>query len=293
MRKRVAYIEFPMENDKNTIEKRIDGLNIRFSTKVHSSVGAPSNAYIDVFNLNRTDMDYLATSASTYLKKQRFFRLYAGYEDDVNLVFSGQLLEALPEGNPDVILKIKGLSSLKWWGENMSVSKDNTNMLDLISTATEEMGYVLDVDDATRNSELLSRTKESYSYTGSPMGLLEDIEAEMGGVYADEKSIYVVPENETVHVYSPALVNYKKILLINKNTGMIGIPAPTVAGCTVKILMNTSIRCGDMIELKSERIPSINGRYFVISLAHDGEVRGKNWYTTLNCARFGGANGQQ
>lgn len=292
MRKRVAYIEFPMENDKNVIEKRIDGLNIRFSTKVHSSIGAPSTAYIDIFNLNRTDMDYLATSASTFLKRQRFFKMYAGYEDDVNLMFSGQMLEALPEGNPDVVLKVKGLSSLKWWGENISVSKDNTNMLGLLETAADEMGYVLDIDENTRNSELLTRTKETYSYTGSPMGMLEDIQSEMGGVTTDEKSIYVVPENDTIHVYSPSLVNYKKVLLVNKYTGMIGIPTPTVAGCTVKILLNTSIRCGDMIDLVSERIPSINGKYFVISISHDGEVRGKTWYTTLNCARFGGANGQ-
>ena len=292
MRKRIAYIEFPSEFDENTIEKRIDGLNIRFSTKVYSNTGAPSNAYIDVYNLNRSDVDYLATSASTYLKRQRYFRLYAGYEGDVNLVFSGQILEALPEGNPDVVLKIKGLSSLKWWGETMSISKDNTNMTDLITEATDKMGYVLDIDENTRGCEFLTKTKESYSYTGSPMGMLYDIQQNCAGVGTDDKSIYIVPENETIHVYSPNLVNYKRVLLVNKNTGMIGIPAPTVEGCTVKILMNTSVRCGDAIELQSERIPSINGRYFIISVAHDGEVRGKNWYTTLTCSRFGGKNGQ-
>lgn len=292
MRKRVAYIEFPSEYDNNTIEKRIDGLNIRFSTKVYSSVGMPSNAYIDVFNLNRDDVDYLATSANTYLKRQRYFRLYAGYEDDVNLVFSGQILEALPEGNPDVVLKIKGLSSLKWWGETMSVSKDNTNMTDLLTEATNQMGYVLDIDDNTRGCEFLTRNKESYSFTGSPMEMINDIQMSVGGVGTDDKSVYIVPENETIHVYSPHLVNYKKVLLINKNTGMVGIPAPTVSGCNVKILLNTSVRCGDAIEIKSERIPSINGRYFILSVAHDGEVRGKSWYTTLTCSRFGGSSGK-
>lgn len=292
MRKRIAYIEFPSEFNRNTIEKRIDGLNIRFSTKVYSNSGAPSNAYIDVYNLNRTDVDYLATSASTYLKRQRYFRLYAGYEGDVNLVFSGQILEALPEGNPDVVLKIKGMSSLKWWGETMTVSKDNTTIMDLIAEATDKMGYVLDVDENTRSCEFLTKQKDSYSFTGSPMEMLADLQQSMGGTGVDDKSVYIVPENETVHVFSPNLVRYKKVLLINKNTGMIGIPAPTNYGCTVKILLNTSVRCGDMIELKTERIPSINGRYFVISVAHDGEIRGKNWYTTLTCSRFGGSNGQ-
>lgn len=287
MRKRIAYIEFPSEYDNNTIEKRIDGLNIRFSTQVNVSSGMPSNAYIDVFNLNRDDIDYLATSASTFLKRQRFFRLYAGYEGDVNLLFSGQVMEALPEGNPDVVLKIKGLSSLKWWGESISISKDKTTMLDLLTEAADKMGYVLDIDDNTRQCEFLTKTKESYSFTGSPMALLNDIQAQMGGVSSDDKAVYVVPENETIHVYSPNLTAYKKVLLINKDTGMIGLPAPTVVGCNVKILLNTSIRCGDMVEIKSERIPSINGRYFVISLSHEGEVRGKNWYTSLICSRFG------
>lgn len=293
MRKRVAYIEFPSEYDNNTVEKRIDGLNIRFTTKVNSEIGMPSNAYIDVFNLNRDDVDYLATSASTFLKRQRFFRLYAGYEGDVNLLFSGQILEALPEGNPDVILKIRGMSALKWWGETMSVSKDNTSMAELLETAANEMGYVLDIDDNTRNCEMLQKKKETFSFTGSPMELLNEIQSELGGVTANEKSVYIVPENETIHVYAPELMTYKKILLVNKDTGMIGIPSPTVVGCNVKILLNTSIRCGDLIELKSERIPSINGRYSVISLAHEGEIRGKNWYTTLTCRRLGVTNGQQ
>ena len=292
MRKRIAYIEFPSEYNKNTIEKRIDGLNIRFNTTIYSAVGNPSNTYIDVFNLNRSDVDYLATSASTFLKRQRFFRLYAGYEGDVNLMFSGQILEALPEGNPDVVLKIKGLSGLKWWGENVSVSKDNTNMLELLQTAADEMGYTLDIDDNVRDNELLQRTKETYSYTGSAMGLLTDIQNEIGGVTADEKSIYIVPENDTIHVYDPNKMNYKKVLLVNKYTGMIGIPAPTVAGCRVKILLNTSVRCGNMIDLVSERIPSINGKYFIISIEHQGEVRGKNWYTTLDCARWEVQNGK-
>ena len=292
MRKRIAYIEFPSEYNKNTIEKRIDGLNIRFNTTIYSAVGNPSNTYIDVFNLNRSDVDYLATNASTFLKRQRFFRLYAGYEGDVNLMFSGQILEALPEGNPDVVLKIKGLSGLKWWGENVSVSKDNTNMLELLQTAADEMGYTLDIDDNVRDNELLQRTKETYSYTGSAMGLLTDIQNEIGGVTADEKSIYIVPENDTIHVYDPNKMNYKKVLLVNKYTGMIGIPAPTVAGCRVKILLNTSVRCGNMIDLVSERIPSINGKYFIISIEHQGEVRGKNWYTTLDCARWEVQNGK-
>jgi len=249
MRKRIAYIEFPSELDKNTIEKRIDGLNIRFSTKIYSNTGVPSNAYIDVFNLNRDDVDYLATSASTFLKRQRYFRLYAGYEGDVNLLFSGQILEALPEGNPDVILKIKGLSSLKWWGESMSVSKDNTTMTDIITEATDKMGYVLDMDENTKNCEFLTKTKESYAFTGSPMEMLYDVQQNCGGVDTDDKSVYIVPENETIHVYSPKLVNYKKVLLVNKNTGMIGIPSPTNFGCVVKILLNTSIRCGDMIDV--------------------------------------------
>lgn len=293
MRKRVAYIEFPSEYDNNTIEKRIDGLNIRFSTKVYSTGGMPSNAYIDVFNLNRDDIDYLATSASTFLKRQRYFRLYAGYEGDVNLLFSGQILEALPEGNPDVVLKIKGLSSLKWWGESMSVSKDNTTMLDLLSEAADKMGYTLDIDDNTRQCEFLTKTKESYSFTGSPMEMIDNIQSQVGGVGTDEKSVYIVPENETIHVYSPLLATHKKVLLVNKDTGMIGLPASTAAGCNVKILLNTSIRCGDMIEVKSERVPSVNGRYFILSIAHDGEIRGKNWYTSLTCSRFtGGTNGK-
>ena len=39
-----------------------------------------------------------------------------------------------------------------------------------------------------------------------------------------------------------------------------------------------------MIHLETERVPIINGDFFVSEITHEGELRGKNWFTTLKCA---------
>ena len=65
---------------------------------------------------------------------------------------------------------------------------------------------------------------------------------------------------------------------------MLGLPQATQTGCRVKILMNTGIKTGDVVEVRSERIKILNGEYYVIAVRHDGELRGKTWETTLECA---------
>ena len=105
MRKRRAFISFPEQHgsDSNLLasQKVLDGLNIRFNVKIYSQMGIPAEAYISIYNLNREDMQFLTTSAATWLAQQSLIQLYAGYDNDVRCLFSGQIMDAPPEGYPD------------------------------------------------------------------------------------------------------------------------------------------------------------------------------------------------
>ena len=288
MRKRVAYIIFP-ETDKDQkivgFDKILKGLNVRFRVTTFVQSGMASDARIEVYNLNRKDLGFLSTIARTYLQKNYLFRLYAGYEGEEKLLFSGRALQAIPDSYPDVILNINGMSGIEWWGENIETTKDKVTVIDLIDYCAEKMGYQVNIDDRLRkNNELLNKVQDNFSFTGSPMNLLQQCQQMMGGVSSDPQTVFMSISNEQIDIWSPSVPNGNKKLLISKDTGMIGLPKPTETGCEVKILMNTSINAGDIIELKSERIDLLNGDYYVIGITHEGETRGNGWYTTLNCA---------
>lgn len=291
MRKRIAYIEFPPEEGNSPAllknVKRIMGLNVRFNVKFYSQGGMPSEAHIEVYNLSREDLAFLSTCSATWAKKQNLFRLYAGYEGEVKLLYSGQIMEAAPQGAPDVVLRIRGLSDVKWWGQNVAIQSQDVTYMQLIDRAAREMGYTVNISQKVRQgNKKLNTSAKNFTYTGDPLSLLSKVQSMMGGITGDLDTVFINVENEVINIWTPETANKESILLISKKTGMIGIPQPTGNGCSVKILMNTGITPGQIVRVESERIEVLNTDYYVIGVQHEGELRGNAWYTTLDCSRI-------
>lgn len=290
MRKRVAYITFPEKAGSNVellgLQKKLAGLNLRFDVEVMLQSGMSSSASIEVYNLNRKDLEFLSTTILTLAQKQNLIQLYGGYDDDVEMLFSGQVFEATPSGYPDVVLRIRGISDTRFWAANLELQKKNFKVIDLIDLAGEKMGCPVNIDARLRESnELLNKTIDEWSYTGSVMGLLEKVQEMLGGITADPQTVAINVSNDQINIWSPSVINQSKKLVISKETGMIGLPSATGTGCSVTVLMNPSIRPGDVVEVRSERVKVLNGDYYVMSIRHEGELRGVTWYSTLNLAK--------
>lgn len=289
MRTRKVIVSFPDETGsspelfKNRTE--LDGLNVRFTTKVYSQAGIPAEAYIDIYNLNREDLQRLTTSVANWLKKQTLIELRAGYDNDVKTLFKGMIMDATPEGNPDISLHIKGLSGIEWMSEVIRVNKNNITIKGLLQTASDAMGYPLNISEKiSSNNKWLNRVIDNFSFTGSPFELLAQIQAMVGGYAQDENSIIITCYNGEIFVWALKEDKSAPKLVVSAKTGMIGYPKLTATGVNVKMLLNPSIKVGDSIYLQSERVPLSNGNYFVTSILHQGELRGNEFYTTLECA---------
>ena len=289
MRKRRAFISFPEQHgsDSNLLasQKVLDGLNIRFNVKIYSQMGIPAEAYISIYNLNREDMQFLTTSAATWLAQQSLIQLYAGYDNDVRCLFSGQIMDAPPEGYPDLALNIKGISGAEWMGKQIDIQKANLKVMDLIDYTSSVTGYPVNIPASLRNTnEALNKKLENFSYTGTVFNLLDKIQDMTGGFDIGDKSVILSTYNDNTYVWTPTPNQEGKTLYITEKTGMIGVPHPTGTGVDITMLLNPDVNTGDTIYLESKRVPQCNGTYFVTAIQHEGELRGNMWQTKLSCS---------
>lgn len=292
MKKRRAFISFPEQHgsDSNLLssQKVLDGLNVRFNVKIYSQIGIPAEAYISIYNLNREDMQFLTTSAATWMAQQSLIQLYAGYDNDVKCLFSGQIMDAPPTGFPDLSLEIKGISGAEWMSKQIDIQKSNLKMIDLIDYTSSVTGYPVNIPSTLRKTnEALNKRLENFSYTGSVWNLLDKIQDMTGGFDIGDKSVILSTYNDNTYVWTPNPTEEGEMLLVSEKTGMIGVPHPTGTGVDVTILLNPDINTGDKIYLDSKRVPQCNGTYYVTAIQHEGEIRGNTWQTTLSCSHTG------
>lgn len=288
MRNRRAYILFPTETGRNPSlfadQKKIEGVNIRFSATTYSPVGVAADAHISIYNLNKKDLGFLTTTPNSLITKQNLIQLYAGYDDNIGCLFSGMITEAPPTGNPDVSIDIKGLAGLTWMAKPVQIQRNNVTVADLIDDAGKTANIPVNIPAPLRNAnEWLNKTLESFSYTGTSMGLIQKISSMIGGPHYNKSSINLSIYNDGLYAWS-AGDSKNSILLINEKSGMVGYPRPTAGGAEVTILLNPGIKAGDIVRIESNRIPQCTGNYFVVGIKHQGELRGNTWYTTLTCS---------
>ena len=97
-------------------------------------------------------------------------------------------------------------------------------------------------------------------------------------------------------------------VIINVNTGLIGLPEQTDNGINLTILLNSALRIGGLIKLNNAEIPELSqsnpnqplkfdslsqvqansliskdGIYRVYGIEHVGDTRGQEWYSNVTC----------
>jgi hypothetical protein len=106
-------------------------------------------------------------------------------------------------------------------------------------------------------------------------------------------------------VFTP-LTGYRagEIVILNSNTGMIGVPEATLEGVEVACLINPKIQLGGRVQINNADINqttvkepgyprfgstpyyasvTADGIYRVLVIEHMGDTRGQEWYTFLTC----------
>ena len=270
-------IEKPDENGNNA--KRIDGLNVRFNiSKTRGQV--QGRARISICNLGRRDLEYLTTYMSPWveLQKRKKIQLFAGYEGNTALLFSGDILKALPTQPPDVWLECEALGGYY----NNLITESFTlqgpiTLKQIAQTLAKRQGLLF---SCQADASVANQQVDNFCHTGGLTNSLKKLN-ELGLCVA-----WIEDGTLCLDAKEPEFKEGANMRVISEDSGLVGVPVPGPLGVDVTVLLDPSLKLGEPVEIRSSLMPSINGVYWPYSLEHTGELRGNEWYTKLKCQRF-------
>ncbi len=255
---------------------------------------APNYATIRVYNLSD------ATAKSVQKEFQRV-TLQAGYEGgSFGMIFDGTLKMARRgrESPTDTYLDI--LAADADVGRNFAIINKTlaagATAADQLKAATDAMGLPLGYSPDLPVGAL-ARGKVLF---GMARGRMTDVTNTAGATWSVQNGqVVVIP-----------LTGYRpdEAVVLNSNTGMIGLPEQTEDGIHVKTLINPRVKIGTLVQINNasiqreflggdnlflqgrlENLPGLlpkitdDGFYRVYVAEHHGDSRGSTWYSDLTC----------
>lgn len=259
--------------------ERFDGLNVKFSVKKTAN-DVMNKAEVSIANLSLDRIYMLTTFVSPYLneQKRKAVGVYAGYvknaDDDVPLVFQGEITRAMPTMPPDIWLNCEARTGFYNNQRVVSESINGATTVKAICTkAAQNMGLQLNY------TAKINKSVEGFSHSGGGTAMLKRIN-ELGGIIAFEDDGVL----KVMDADKPETSEYIRVL--NRHSGLIGIPQPDNMGLKMKMLLDPTFKVGDRIQLESEMLPKANGVYWCYALTHSGGLRETDFYTEIEAKRM-------
>lgn len=297
--KRQISLTLEKRDTDNTIsfsKTYTNGLDVKFSYTRFLGNGMHGRGKISIGGLSQDTLNMFTSfwSEDTELAKKKLIKLEAGYEGQtMGTIINGSIVSAIPTVPPDIWLNCEVVNSYEIQFETISYTLKGKHTL---KELTENIATFLGLNAIIRvdKQSYLNRTIKDVSFIGNKFELVSTIE-DLFPIKEDDKNggiIAYIEDNNLVLDYSELEMNqYNRNgepILISKDTGMVGVPEPMWAGQAVKVttLLNPAIRTGDVIQLKSQLIPSLNGYYYVFTISYEGQYRGTNFYSSFVCKRL-------
>lgn len=257
-------------------DKQLKGIDVKFKIDLPMSA-VLAKADISICNLTRADIEYLTTYTYLWaaLTQKKRIRLFAGYSDtQTNLLFDGDIIEAIPTQPPDIWLDCKAQSGNYGSTQVYLLSVfDAVPIKTLFEQAAVKLGLTLEW-----RSKSTKQVKD-FNFNGNYQKMIEQLTKLDNITVFEETGSLIVVDNA-------APVRDGAIREISEITGMIGVPKIDAIGIEATLLLDTTIKRGDTVHLSSIRVPAANGNYYVYNICHEGHLRGTNWYTTIKARRL-------
>lgn len=230
-----------------------------------------NEAEIRIANLPHNIRDHLLTKLTPFAKLARkgTVMLEVGrVSTGLTKLFQGSIVSAMIGQPPDIVVALKCKTGYYFNGTLCAVSHPAcTSLQSICRQSADSMGLSM-------SFEATDKQIANYNHTG-PMGAHVRKIAESGGVTAfiDDNELVVTNKGEPRKLHN---------LVVNADTGMIGVPSFTECGLQCKMLLDTKLRIGGKIEVTSKVNPAVNGTYTAFKIQYEGANRDTPWYMTVS-----------
>ena len=233
---------------------------------------------ITIANLDKETRDYLSTEGTPFrrLTNRRRNRVFveAGRESyGYARVFEGDITTTNVSQPPDITTTINAMTSQYNKGDIISASVPTVSSIRTISAqAAQSLGVNLDFQATDKNVS-------NYRYDGSATGQISKIN-DFGGldVFVDDDSLVVKDKDVP-------LTGITRVL--NRDTGLVGIPQFTEFGIKVVFLFDGFTGLGSRLQIESEIYPASTGDYSIYRLGFDLANRDTPFYLIAEARRLG------
>ncbi|MFG1302728.1 hypothetical protein V5F34_01120 [Xanthobacter autotrophicus] len=269
-------------------------MRIRFAVK-KAEVGYPEQADITITNL--------ATATATKIRNEyKEVYLEAGYEGSSSEIFRGEIVQVRGPGreNPtDTYLNIQAAASQRahsYAMVNKTLASGHT-FKDQVDACLEALkpygvtaGHITDLGNV--------KMPRGRAMFGMARNQLRAICGSIGASwFISGGKLNIVKYNETL----PG-----NAVVLNSDTGMIGMPVQTIEGVEVRCLLNPKLKIDGLIKIDEgsiqrsklsittdesyevqktflEQVIATDGLYKILFLTHIGDTRGTEYYSEILC----------
>jgi hypothetical protein len=213
---------------------------------------------VEISNIAKDTRNYILSETSPFnavRKPKRIIVEVGRVGTGLQQIFIGDIVSATVSQPPDIVLTMRALTGNFQKGNIVSKSGGARIPLSALSkTVADDLGVGL-------RYEASEKTIGSYSYCGSAEKQIAELEkCGMIDAYLDDQTLVVKDMDKP-------LSNEK--IVLNKNSGLIGLPETTEKGVRAVFLLENKTKLGGVVEIQSEINPAINGDYVINKLAFD------------------------
>lgn len=250
-----------------------EGLRITASgTKYASAMQNECSVTVD--GLSREVRDYILTETSPFRVQQSPHRLVveAGrVSSGVHRLFSGDIITSSLSEPPDVRLTLTAKTGA--WAAGRVVA-DSGPPLEPLSAIAARVATHCGVG---LSFEATEKNIASFTYSGGAAQMVDALQR-AGGIRAfiDDDLLYVRDVNVPVR---------GRQRILSMNSGMVGIPRPTLRGVDVTYLIDGESAVGGALTVESLLNPAANGTYVIEQLSFEVASHSDPFFYTAVCTR--------
>lgn len=275
-------------------------MRIRFATRQRDT-STPHVLNAIVSNVSRQ-------TAEMIRKEYKTVSLSAGYRSGSGLIFKGEILQVRSgrENVADSYVHILATSSERarnFATVNKTLAAGHTfrDRVDVATQAMKQYGITIGHIDQLDPRKF----PRAFAAFGMAKDLLRDVCFSTGSSWHNH--------NGTFHLVKNSGTLPGDTVVLNSNTGMVGLPEQTLQGVIVRCLLNYRIRPAQKLQINESSIQrasldpaytgglgnynlsdagilgvAADGIYKALLVEHSGDTRGPDWYTDITCVKADG-----